>query len=76
MEKQKTIAKEASFSGIGLHTGNLTTLTFKPAPPNQGITFYRVDLPNKPAIKADIDHVVDVSRGTTIGLNGVKVLTV
>ncbi len=76
MERQRTIAKEASFSGVGLHTGNLTTITFKPAPPNSGITFYRVDLPNRPTIRADIDHVVDVSRGTTIGLNGVKVRTV
>ena len=76
MEPQKTIAKEATFSGIGLHTGNLTTINFKPAPPDAGITFHRVDLPGKPAIKADIDHVVDVSRGTTIGLNGVKVHTV
>jgi UDP-3-O-[3-hydroxymyristoyl] N-acetylglucosamine deacetylase/3-hydroxyacyl-[acyl-carrier-protein] dehydratase len=76
MDKQRTIASESSFSGIGLHTGNLTTITFKPAPPNSGITFYRADLPNRPAIKADIDHVVDVSRGTTIGLNGAKVHTV
>lgn len=76
MEKQRTIAKEASFSGIGLHTGNLTTLTFKAAPPFSGVTFYRVDLPGRPAIKADIDHVVDVSRGTTIGINGAKVHTV
>ncbi len=75
-ERQKTIAKEAAFSGIGLHTGNLTTLTFKPAEPNSGVTFYRVDLPERPAVKADIDHVVDVSRGTTIGINGVKVHTV
>ncbi|MBN2307895.1 MAG: UDP-3-O-[3-hydroxymyristoyl] N-acetylglucosamine deacetylase [Candidatus Hydrogenedentes bacterium] len=76
MQKQKTIAREASFSGIGLHTGNLTTITFKAAPPNSGVTFCRVDLPNRPRVKADIDHVVDVSRGTTIGLNGVKVHTV
>jgi UDP-3-O-[3-hydroxymyristoyl] N-acetylglucosamine deacetylase/3-hydroxyacyl-[acyl-carrier-protein] dehydratase len=76
MENQRTIAKQASFSGIGLHTGNLTTLTFRPAPPDKGVTFYRVDLPGKPAIKADIDHVVDVSRGTTIGVNGAKVHTV
>ena len=74
--KQKTIAREGSFSGVGLHTGNLTTITFRPAPPDSGVTFYRVDLPNRPGIKADIDHVVDVSRGTTIGLNGVKVHTV
>lgn len=76
MEKQRTIAKETSFSGIGLHTGSLTTMTFKPAPVNTGVVFYRVDLPNNPAIRADIDHVVDVSRGTTIGLNGAKVHTV
>ena len=49
---------------------------FKPAPPNTGIVFSRVDLPNKPTIKADIDHVVDVRRGTTLGANGARVLTV
>jgi UDP-3-O-[3-hydroxymyristoyl] N-acetylglucosamine deacetylase/3-hydroxyacyl-[acyl-carrier-protein] dehydratase len=76
MDRQKTIANRASFSGIGLHTGNLTTITFNPAPANSGITFYRVDLPNRPAIKADIDNVVDVTYGTTIGINGAKVHTV
>ena len=76
MENQKTIANEVSFSGIGLHTGSLTTMTFRPTPPDSGVTFYRMDLPQGPAIQADIDHVVDVSRGTTIGLNGAKVHTV
>jgi UDP-3-O-[3-hydroxymyristoyl] N-acetylglucosamine deacetylase/3-hydroxyacyl-[acyl-carrier-protein] dehydratase len=76
MAKQQTIKQEASFSGIGLHTGSLTTVTFKPAPVNSGIVFYRVDLPGKPAIPANIDHVVDVSWGTTIGINGTKVHTV
>jgi len=76
MAKQKTIAKEAAFSGIGLHTGNLTTVTFKPAPPNAGVVFYRVDLPDKPAIPANIDNVVNVSRGTTIGIGDAKVHTV
>lgn len=76
MERQRTIASEVSFSGIGLHTGNLTTITFKPAPPDSGITFVRADLPSRPRIKADIDHVVDVSRGTTIGADGVVVHTV
>jgi UDP-3-O-[3-hydroxymyristoyl] N-acetylglucosamine deacetylase/3-hydroxyacyl-[acyl-carrier-protein] dehydratase len=76
MEKQQTIAEEVSFSGVGVHTGNPTTIHFRPAPPDSGITFYRVDLPGKPAIKADIDHVVDVSRGTTIGANGARVHTV
>lgn len=76
MIKQRTIAKEVSYSGIGLHRGCLTTVTFKPAPPNAGITFRRVDLPDSPAIKADIDHVIDVSRGTTIGIGDAHVHTV
>lgn len=76
MDKQCTTSHEATFSGIGLHTGNLTTLTFKPAPPDSGITFYRIDLPDKPAIHAEIDNVIDVSRGTTLGRNGIEVHTV
>lgn len=76
MSKQRTIAEDISYSGIGLHRGCLTTVTFKPAPPNTGITFKRVDLPGSPAIKADIDHVVDVSRGTTIGIGNARVHTV
>lgn len=74
--KQKTIAQEASLSGVGLHTGSLTTLTFKPAPANHGIVFCRVDLPGKPLVPADVDHVVDVSRGTTIGIGAAHVHTV
>ena len=76
MKKQKTIKKEASFSGIGLHTGNKTTITFKPAPPNTGVVFIRTDLPEHPQIKADVAHVADVSRGTTIGFGEIKVLTI
>ena len=76
MDKQRTISEIATFSGIGLHTGNLTTVTFRPAKPDAGVTFYRVDLPGKPAIKADVDNVIDVSRGTTIGVPGAEVRTV
>lgn len=76
MRKQKTIKKEVSFSGVGLHTGKKTTITFKPAPADTGMVFVRVDLPERPHIKADVDHVTDVARGTTIGLDGVKVLTI
>jgi UDP-3-O-[3-hydroxymyristoyl] N-acetylglucosamine deacetylase/3-hydroxyacyl-[acyl-carrier-protein] dehydratase len=76
MDKQRTTKGVASFSGIGLHTGNLATMTFKPAPPNSGITFYRTDLEGRPAIHAEVDNVIDVSRGTTIGENGAEVHTV
>jgi UDP-3-O-[3-hydroxymyristoyl] N-acetylglucosamine deacetylase / 3-hydroxyacyl-[acyl-carrier-protein] dehydratase len=74
--KQRTIAQETSYNGIGLHTGNLTTVTFKPAPADSGIVFYRTDLENTPAIPALVNNVVDVSRGTTIGIGDVKIHTV
>ncbi len=70
MEKQKTIKKSVTYSGVGLHTGNETLVTFKPAGPGTGIIFIRTDLPGKPVIEASIDNVVDVSRGTTLGKNG------
>jgi len=76
MAKQRTIARPVSFSGRGLHSGNESTVTFRPASADTGVVFYRADLPERPAIPADIEHVVDISRGTTIGLNGIKVLTV
>ena len=73
---QRTIKKPAFLSGIGLHTGNQTTVTFKPAPIGHGIVFVRVDLPNSPEIPADIDNVVDITRGTTLKKGEAKVYTV
>jgi len=74
--QQQTIKREFMYTGIGLHTGNRSTITFLPAPENYGIRFRRVDLPGSPEIQADIDHVVDISRGTTIGIGEAKVHTV
>jgi UDP-3-O-[3-hydroxymyristoyl] N-acetylglucosamine deacetylase / 3-hydroxyacyl-[acyl-carrier-protein] dehydratase len=76
LTKQRTISKDVSITGIGLHTGNHSTLTFKPAPENYGIRFKRVDLKDSPEILADIDHVVDISRGTTIAVGNAEVRTV
>ena len=76
MARQKTIAKEVSYSGVGLHTGNKTTITFKPAPENYGIVFRRTDLENSPEIKAHIDNVTSVTRGTTISEGDVHIHTV
>lgn len=75
-EYKNTIAREASYTGIGLHSGEVSTIRFKPADKDEGIVFIRVDLPGKPEIPADIDHVVDISRGTTIGLNKATVGTI
>ncbi|MBM3177014.1 MAG: bifunctional UDP-3-O-[3-hydroxymyristoyl] N-acetylglucosamine deacetylase/3-hydroxyacyl-ACP dehydratase [Bacteroidetes bacterium] len=74
--KQHTIKKSVSLSGVGLHTGVQTTMTFLPAKPNHGIKFQRVDLPGSPIIDADCDNVVDVSRGTTIEQSGARVSTI
>ncbi|MCI0531339.1 MAG: bifunctional UDP-3-O-[3-hydroxymyristoyl] N-acetylglucosamine deacetylase/3-hydroxyacyl-ACP dehydratase [candidate division Zixibacteria bacterium] len=73
---QRTIKKPASYSGIGLHTGSKATITFKPAPVGHGITFVRTDLPDCPEIAANIDHVVDITRGTTLGKGKVRIHTV
>ena len=76
LKNQQTIKQDASYEGVGLHTGNKTKITFKPAPPNSGILFKRVDVEGSPVIPADVDHVIDISRGTTIGINGVEIHTV
>ncbi len=75
-QKQRTVKHEISFSGVGLHTGNHCTATFKPAPPEHGIRFARADLDGTPSVIADIDHVVDISRGTTLQDGEAKVHTV
>ena len=41
---QKTLKKSASFRGVGLHNGQLTKVCIKPAEPNSGIIFKRIDL--------------------------------
>jgi UDP-3-O-[3-hydroxymyristoyl] N-acetylglucosamine deacetylase/3-hydroxyacyl-[acyl-carrier-protein] dehydratase len=76
MANQRTIAEPVSYPGRGLHTGALTHVTFKPAPPDHGIVFYRTDLPGSPAVPASVDNVVDVSRGTTIAVGEARVHTV
>lgn len=76
LEKQRTILNEVTLSGVGLHTGNKSNMTFKPAPENYGIKFVRIDLDGSPEIPADVDHVTDISRGTTITKDGVNVHTV
>lgn len=51
---QKTIEREAECSGIGMFRGESTSLHFKPSPLNSGITFVRVDLPNRPRVRAHV----------------------
>ncbi len=75
-QNQQTLKSSVTLSGVGLHTGQTVKMTMKPANPGHGIRFQRVDLPDQPVVKADVDFVVDTSRGTTIEYNGARVSTI
>lgn len=75
-EKQRTLAKDVSLTGKGLHTGINVTLTLKPAPANYGYKFCRIDLPGKPVIDALAENVTETARGTTLFQNNASVATV
>jgi UDP-3-O-[3-hydroxymyristoyl] N-acetylglucosamine deacetylase/3-hydroxyacyl-[acyl-carrier-protein] dehydratase len=75
-EKQRTLAKEVTLSGRGLHTGVNVSITFKPAPANHGYKFCRTDLPGRPVIDAVAENVTDTSRGTTLVQNNASVSTI
>ncbi|WP_435262708.1 bifunctional UDP-3-O-[3-hydroxymyristoyl] N-acetylglucosamine deacetylase/3-hydroxyacyl-ACP dehydratase [Tenacibaculum sp. nBUS_03] len=74
-KKQTTIKNEITLSGVGLHTGNEVTMTFKPAPINNGYSFVRVDLEGKPTIEAKAEYVTNTQRGTNLEKKGVQIQT-
>ncbi len=79
MDKQRTIEKEASLKGIGLHTAKKVSVTFKPAEIDTGINFIRTDLPDRPVIKASIGSLLSQSRSprrTSIGRDGIEIHTI
>ncbi|MBD3308592.1 UDP-3-O-acyl-N-acetylglucosamine deacetylase [candidate division KSB3 bacterium] len=76
MYVQNTIKTQVSCSGIGLHTGNQVTLTFKPAGIGTGLVFRRIDLENHPTVKVTSHHVGDTSYATTLGKGAVAIKTV
>ncbi len=81
IKKQRTIKTIASFSGFGLHTGERSTITFKPAPENYGIVFHRTDIESAPEVPALVDFVVqdnsiDSLRGTNLEKDGCRIYTV
>ncbi len=76
MLNQQTLNSAASFSGIGLHSGNRVNMTILPAPANSGIRFRRVDLEGKPEIEARVENVGETNRSTTLAKGNVKIHTV
>lgn len=76
MLKQKTLKGSFTLSGKGLHTGLELTATFKPAPENYGYKIQRTDIEGQPVIDAIADNVIETTRSTVIGKNGIQVSTV
>ena len=74
--KQKTLASSFKIQGKGLHTGVNVTMNFLPAAENHGFKFKRVDLENQPIIEADVDLVIDTSRGTLLEKDGARIGTI
>ncbi len=74
---QKTLLNEINFEGIGVHTGFKAKLVLKPAAPNTGILFKRVDLKKNNIVYPNYSNVVDTTLCTTISNEyGVKVSTI
>ena len=73
--QQRTIAKEISLQGVGLHTGADVLMTFKPAPENHGYKFKRLDIEGEPVLNADASLVTNTQRGTNLERNGVSIQT-
>src|SRR3990167_1630929 len=79
MEKQQTIKKSVTTEGIGIHTGGKARLRLKPAPPNTGVVFIRVDLPGNPRIPANLNYVIDLTRRprrTSVGFGDIEIHTI
>ncbi len=73
---QRTIENVVSVEGIGVHSGAPATLTFRPAEPDTGVRFRRMDLEGSPEIPVDLDHVCGTELGTTLGRGEARVQTV
>jgi len=74
--KQRTLKNCIRATGVGLHSGEKVYLTLRPAPPDTGIVFRRVDLPEPVAIEARAEYVGDTRLSTTLIKDGVRVDTV
>ena len=74
--KQTTIKSSVSLEGVGIHTGKDVKLSFKPADPETGYVFKRLDLDGSPSIEALSKYVINTQRGTTLEKNGVKLKTI
>jgi UDP-3-O-[3-hydroxymyristoyl] N-acetylglucosamine deacetylase len=76
MVRQRTLKTLTKAVGVGLHSGQRVELTLRPAPPDTGIVFRRVDLPSPIDIPVSAHAVTDTRLASTISNGGAKVMTV
>ena len=76
MIQQCTLREATTVKGVGLHTGQVVTLTLHPAPENHGFRFRRTDLDGQPTVLADVSKVIATNRGTVIKDGEAQVSTV
>jgi UDP-3-O-[3-hydroxymyristoyl] N-acetylglucosamine deacetylase len=76
MLAQRTLKSLTKAVGVGLHSGQRVELTLRPAPPDTGIVFRRVDLPEPGEIPVRADSVTDTRLASTISNGGAKVHTI
>ncbi len=76
MLKQRTLKALTRAVGVGLHSGERVELTLRPAPPDTGIVFRRVDLPSPVDIPINAQAVTDTRLATTLSQGDAKVRTV
>ncbi len=74
--KQKTLGAAFTLTGKGLHTGLQIEMRMMPAAENTGYTIRRIDLPNRPEIKALAENVTETTRGTVLRQGDAQVSTV
>ena len=73
---QKTITNQCSISGYGIHTGKKVNLELYPAKENTGIVFQRIDLKDKPTVRAVFKNVASTNRSTNIKDKNAEVQTI
>ena len=76
MLKQRTLQKVVKTVGIGLHSGRKVQLILRPAEPNTGIVFSRVDLSPAVVMPAEATRVNDTRMATTLNEGPVKISTI
>ncbi|GBD33385.1 UDP-3-O-acyl-N-acetylglucosamine deacetylase [bacterium HR33] len=75
-QARRSIAKTASVSGTGIHTGARVTLTFRPGDPGQGVVFRRTDLEGRPEVPAKVEYLEAADRRTVLAKGDARISTV